>query len=71
MRQPEEEAPPDLMEALRRSLERVEGGRGRGRNGASDEPTKAELEERARELDIPGRSKMTKDELAEAVAAAE
>jgi DNA end-binding protein Ku len=69
VRQPEEEAPPDLMEALRRSIEQAE--RGRGRNGGSDEPTKAELEERARELDIPGRSKMTKDELAEAVAAAE
>jgi DNA end-binding protein Ku len=74
VRQPEEETPPDLMEALRRSLERVQGGRARdgGRRGdAASEPTKAELEERARELDIPGRSKMTKDELAEAVAAAE
>jgi DNA end-binding protein Ku len=69
VRQPEEEAPPDLMEALRRSLEQAE--RGRGRKVASDEPSKAELEERARELEIPGRSKMTKDELAEAVAAAE
>jgi DNA end-binding protein Ku len=74
VRQPEDESPPDLMEALRRSLERVEGTRARNggarRDGAS-EPTKAELEERARELDIRGRSKMTKDELAEAVAAAE
>jgi DNA end-binding protein Ku len=34
-------------------------------------PTKSELEERARELEIPGRSKMSKDELAEAVASAE
>jgi DNA end-binding protein Ku len=63
------------MEALRRSLERVEGGRprdgGRRRDDDASEPTKAELEERARELEIPGRSKMTKDELAEAVAAAE
>lgn len=67
--EPEEEGPPDLMEALRRSLERVEGRKPR-RNGGSA-PTKAELEERARELDIPGRSRMTKDELAEAVAAAE
>jgi DNA end-binding protein Ku len=73
VREPEEESPPDLMEALRRSLERVEGGRPRNarkRNGGSKELSKAELEERARELDIPGRSKMTKDELAEAVAAA-
>jgi DNA end-binding protein Ku len=70
VREPEEEAPPDLMEALRRSLEQAERGRPR-RNGGSREPSKAELEERARELDIPGRSKMTKDELAEAVASAE
>jgi DNA end-binding protein Ku len=70
VREPEAESPPDLMEALRRSLEQMERGKGRRRDAAS-EPTKAELEERAKELDIPGRSKMTKDELAEAVAAAE
>lgn len=76
--EPERESPPDLMEALRRSLEQVEGGRGRkpkGRNGngsaKAKQPTKGELEERARELEIPGRSKMSKDELAEAVASAE
>lgn len=73
----EPESPPDLMEALRRSLEQVEGGRSRkpGKNGNGGtkpkEPTKSELEERARELEIPGRSSMTKDELAEAVASAE
>ena len=33
--------------------------------------TKAELYERAKQLDVEGRSKMSKDELAEAVAAAE
>jgi cation transport regulator ChaB len=33
--------------------------------------TKAELMDRARELDIPGRSKMNKDELTEAVVKAE
>jgi DNA end-binding protein Ku len=76
VRQPEDESPPDLMEALRRSLERVEGakarnGRSNGKRNGSKEPSKSELEERARELEIPGRSKMTKDELAEAVAAAE
>jgi DNA end-binding protein Ku len=72
VRQPEDESPPDLMEALRRSLERVEGTKARnGKRNGSKEPSKSELEERARELDIPGRSKMTKDELAEAVAAAE
>jgi DNA end-binding protein Ku len=74
----EPESPPDLLEALRRSLEQVEGGRARrpartnGNGGAKPkEPTKSELEERARELEIPGRSSMTKDELAEAVASAE
>jgi DNA end-binding protein Ku len=75
--EPEEESPPDLMEALRRSLEQVESGRGSRRrpngNGAAKtkSPTKSELEERARELDIPGRSTMSKDELAEAVHSAE
>jgi len=68
----EEEAPPDLMEALRRSIE-AHGKRprtSRARQTDADEPTKAELEEQARELDIPGRSKMTKEELAEAIEAA-
>ena len=75
--EPEEESPPDLMEALRRSLEQVESGRAgrpnRDGNGSTKakSPTKSELEERARELDIPGRSSMSKDELAEAVASAE
>jgi DNA end-binding protein Ku len=75
--EPEEESPPDLMEALRRSLEQVESGRAdrpsRAGNGSTKAktPTKSELEERARELDIPGRSSMSKDELAEAVASAE
>jgi DNA end-binding protein Ku len=69
----EDEAPPDLMEALRRSLEQVERGRPRP-NGSGKQTTslsKSELEERARELEIPGRSKMSKDELAEAVSSAE
>jgi DNA end-binding protein Ku len=67
----DEEAPPDLMEALRRSLEaRGKRGSRRRRRADADEPTKAELEEEARELDIPGRSTMTKEELAEAIEAA-
>ena len=72
----EEEAPPDLMEALRLSLERHGKPSGRPRRSPrapkrdADEPTKAELEETARELDIPGRSKMSKEELAEAIDAA-
>jgi DNA end-binding protein Ku len=76
--EPEEEAPPDLMEALRQSLERVQsGGRrpsrsgsrnGKGRAGDLTRLSKEELQERARELDIPGRSKMSKRELAKALA---
>jgi DNA end-binding protein Ku len=71
-----EAAPPDatevtdLMEALRRS---VEGAKGRGRSAKKpdedlSELSKAELEKRARELDVPGRSKMNADELRKAVA---
>jgi DNA end-binding protein Ku len=75
VQEPEEESPPDLIEALRRSLEQAQRGRPRRatRNGdqAATTQTKSELEERARELDIPGRSKMSKAELAEAVASAE
>ena len=66
----EEEAPPDIMEALRLSLERHGKRRGRARRDDADEPTKAELEEQARELEIPGRSKMSKEELLEAIDAA-
>jgi DNA end-binding protein Ku len=67
--EPEEEAPTDIMEALRRSLESRSGGaRGRSRSGDDlDSLSKSELEERAREADIPGRSKMTKDELVAAL----
>jgi DNA end-binding protein Ku len=68
--EPEEEETPDLMEALRLSVEQMQrGGRRRRPNGAG-RMSKKELEERAKELDIPGRSKMSKDELAEAVASA-
>jgi DNA end-binding protein Ku len=73
--EPEEDAPTDIMEALRRSLEsrtsRPRGGSGSRNGGASPEGleslTKGELEERAREADIPGRSKMSKDELVAAL----
>jgi DNA end-binding protein Ku len=70
----DDESPPDLMEALRRSLEQVERGRTHAKNGNAKPTTdlsKSELEERARELEIPGRSKMSKDELADAVSSAE
>jgi DNA end-binding protein Ku len=62
--EPEEEGPPDLMEALRRSLEQVE----RGAKRDVSQLSKEELQERARELDIPGRSKMSKQQLAKAIA---
>jgi len=75
--EPEEDAPSDIMEALRRSLEsrtsRPRGGRGgSGRNGSASRDgleslTKSELEERARKAEIPGRSKMSKDELVAAL----
>jgi DNA end-binding protein Ku len=74
VREPEEDETPDLMEALRRSLEQSQRGRSR-RNGSrsgngTSELTKDELNKRAAKLGIEGRSKMTKDELAKAVASA-
>jgi DNA end-binding protein Ku len=78
--EPEEEQPPDLLTALRASLDRAQrgrpsrrGGGGAGRDGADgdlDRLSKGELERRAREADIPGRSKMSKEELVEALKAA-
>lgn len=50
-----------VSEALRRLTERA-------RSEAEGGPTKQELYERAKELDIPRRSAMTKDELARAIA---
>jgi DNA end-binding protein Ku len=77
----EEEATPDLMEALRLSVEQARRGKlaGRARKGhrssngsrsTVDGMSKKELDELARELEIPGRSKMSRAELAEAVRAA-
>jgi len=71
VQEPEEEGPPDLLEALRMSLEQTKGGR--RRSGARDggaSMTKEELRERARELGIEGRSRMSKAELAKAIASA-
>jgi hemerythrin-like domain-containing protein len=42
-------------------------GSGSGSTSGSNEPTKAELYEQAKRADIPGRSSMTKDELAKAI----
>ena len=72
----EGEAPsevPDLMAALEATLAKAKGT-DKPKPGSSDglkRQTKEELLDRAKKLDIEGRSKMTKDELAEAIAAAE
>jgi len=71
----EPEEPEDLLAALRRSIEEAKGRRpAPRRNGGSrsdgdgnGDLSKEELLERARKLDVPGRSKMSKDELAKAV----
>jgi hypothetical protein len=72
----EEDAPPDLLEALRASIEagrgkpRRSGSSGNGYDGDLAGLSKADLERRARDAKIPGRSKMSKDELIEALSAA-
>jgi DNA end-binding protein Ku len=71
----EEEAFPDLITALRQSVETAKGGRRRTRaasrsssaNGDLDDLSKSELEDRARKAGIEGRSKMTKRELVSAL----
>jgi DNA end-binding protein Ku len=78
--EPQEEEPTDLMAALRASLESARRGHRRPQrtrassNGASaedlEELSKNELDKLARKADIEGRSKMTKDELVEALRAA-
>ena len=67
--QAEREAPTDLLEALRASVEAHGRNRkrGRDRNGSLAGLSKAELEKRARKAAIDGRSTMTKDELVEAL----
>ncbi|MFN2467779.1 MAG: Ku protein [Gaiellaceae bacterium] len=78
----EEERPTDLMAALRASIEAMQGGKGdkarprraagrngKGGNGDLEALSRAELEQKARAADIAGRSKMSKDELVEALRA--
>jgi DNA end-binding protein Ku len=73
--EPEEEEPTDLMAALRASIEASKHGRLRrapagGSDGAGadlNRLSKSELEKRARDADIEGRSKMSKQELIEAL----
>jgi DNA end-binding protein Ku len=79
--EPEEEQPTDLMTALRASVQASKGGRRRpsrassGSNGASasedlEELSKSELEKRAKKAEIEGRSKMSKEELIDALRSA-
>lgn len=65
----EEERPTDLLTALRESIERSRGGAGsRGRrNGGLGGLSKQELDRRARDAGIEGRSKMTKAQLVRAL----
>jgi DNA end-binding protein Ku len=74
-----EEEPPDLMAALRASLEDAAGGsrkragtsrRRTSGNGSLEKLSKADLQERAKDANVAGRSKMSKDELVEALRAA-
>jgi DNA end-binding protein Ku len=64
----EEEAPTDLLTALRESIERSSGGRRRqSRNGDLGDLSKQELDKRAKQAGIEGRSKMTKAQLVRAL----
>lgn len=53
------------------SLETTDAGSSEDEGASEDGPSKEELYERAQELDIPGRSTMSKEELASAIAEAE
>jgi DNA end-binding protein Ku len=68
--------PPDIMAALRESLERARSGEGfdRDADGGGDgdggdlaDLSRDELYERAQEADVPGRSSMSRDELVKAL----
>jgi DNA end-binding protein Ku len=69
---PEEEAPSDLMAALRASIAAAQGRRAPVATGDDDlaELSKNELYELAKERDIPGRSQMSREELVDALRAA-
>jgi len=79
--EPEEGQPTDLMTALRASVQASRGGRRRpsrassSSNGGSasedlEELSKSELEKRAKKAEIEGRSKMSKEELIDALRSA-
>jgi DNA end-binding protein Ku len=65
----QEEAPTDLLTALRESIERSRGGARTRSTWSGDlaDLSKQELDERARAAGIEGRSKMTKAELVRAL----
>ena len=73
--EPEPQPVPDLMEALQRAVENVRAGRDvrtqpeseNGGDGELGELSRDELVKRAKEKDVPGRSKMSKKELVEAL----
>jgi DNA end-binding protein Ku len=71
-REPEPEAPTDLMAALRASVDaaRQRGSRVADGDGEYEALSKEELYELAKKADIPGRSDMSKKELVEALKAA-
>ncbi|HVM20281.1 MAG TPA: hemerythrin domain-containing protein [Egibacteraceae bacterium] len=56
-----------MGQRLQEAKARRQGGQAGGSAGAEQDLTRDELYERAKEQDVPGRSSMTKDELAEAV----
>lgn len=71
-----EERVVDLMAALKRSMQEADGSAGterrgprraREKNGGLDQATKDELYARAKQLDIPNRSSMTKRQLIDAI----
>jgi len=72
----ERAAPPDLLETLRESVRRQTGGSRKTKSNGTEADglgslTVQELGERARKLDIAGRSKMSKRELVSAIVDAE
>jgi DNA end-binding protein Ku len=58
---------PDLMAALRESLEAARGGGGQAAAGDLEDLSRDELYERAQKADVPGRSSMSKRELIDAL----
>ncbi|MDT8386525.1 MAG: Ku protein [Thiogranum sp.] len=68
--EPESAEVVDLMAILKQSLGKSDGSPAkRGKDSALDDLSKTELYERARELDIPGRSKLSREQLIEAIRA--